>query len=148
MGGGFDVLPNVNVFSRYEPRPLPGDLVSCGPHSIYFQLLADQGFVGLGLFMLMVGSCFWTLFGIRSRARYLRNGTWLVNYTYMLEIGLLAFMISGAFLGFVYLDLIYQIIGTVVVLKVLCRQEFDALVQGLKTEAPVVVYAEEATVPA
>jgi len=41
----------------------------------------------------------------------------------MIEIGLLAFMISGAFLGFVYLDLIYQIIGTVVVLKILFRQE-------------------------
>jgi len=35
MGGGFNVLPNPNVFLRYEPRPLPGDLISCGPHSIY-----------------------------------------------------------------------------------------------------------------
>jgi putative inorganic carbon (HCO3(-)) transporter len=126
MGGGFNVLPNPNVFLRYEPRPLPGDLVSCGPHSIYFQLLADQGYVGLGLFLALVGSCFWTLFSLRRKVRYVPSAAWIVGYSAMLEIGLLAFMISGAFLGFVYLDLIYQIIGTVVVLKVLFRQEVAA----------------------
>ena len=126
MGGGFNVLPNPNVFLRYEPRPLPGDLISCGPHSIYFQLLADQGCVGLGLFVALVGSCFWTLFSLRKKARYVPSAIWIVNYSTMIEIGLLAFMISGAFLGFVYLDLIYQIIGTVVVLKILFRQEIAA----------------------
>jgi probable O-glycosylation ligase (exosortase A-associated) len=126
MGGGFNVLPNPNVFLRYEPRPLPGDLISCGPHSIYFQLLADQGYVGLGLFLGLVGSCFWTLFNLRRKVRYVPSAAWIVSYSAMLEIGLLAFMISGAFLGFVYLDLIYQIIGTVVVLKVLFRQEVAA----------------------
>jgi putative inorganic carbon (hco3(-)) transporter len=126
MGGGFNVLPNPNVFLRYEPRPLPGDLVSCGPHSIYFQLLADQGYIGLGLFLALVGSCFWTLFSLRRKVRYVPSAAWIVSYSAMLEIGLLAFMISGAFLGFVYLDLIYQIIGTVVVLKVLFRQEVAA----------------------
>lgn len=126
MGGGFNVLPNPNVFLRYEPRPLPGDLISCGPHSIYFQLLADQGYVGLGLFVALVGSCFWTLFTLRRKARYVPSAAWIVNYSTMIEIGLLAFMISGTFLGFVYLDLIYQIIGTVVVLKILFRQEIAA----------------------
>src|SRR6266403_1809608 len=126
MGGGFNVLPNPNVFLRYAPRPLPGDLISCGPHSIYFQLLADQGCVGLGLFVALVGSCFWTLFSLRKKARYVPSAIWIVNYSTMIEIGLLAFMISGAFLGFVYLDLIYQIIGTVVVLKILFRQEIAA----------------------
>jgi len=128
MGGGFDVLPNVTVFKRYQPRPLPGDLVSCGPHSIYFQLLADHGYVGLFLFLALIGSSFWTLFRIRSRARKIPEVRWLVEYTNMIEIGLIAFMASGAFLGFVYLDLIYQIIGTVVVLKVLFRKQLAQIV--------------------
>lgn len=127
MGGGFNVLPDVSVFQRYQPRPLPGDLVSCGPHSIYFQLLADQGFVGLSLFLLLVGSCFWTLFLLRGRAKRFPEAAWVIDYAHMLEVGLLGFMVSGAFLGFVYLDLIYQIIGTVVVLKVIFRQELDKL---------------------
>jgi len=37
----------------------------------------------------------------------------------------LGFMVSGAFLGFVYLDVIYQMIGLTVVLKVLLRKELQ-----------------------
>jgi len=127
MGGGFDVLPNVSVFQRYQARPLPGDLISCGPHSIYFQLLADHGFVGLFLFIALVCSCFWTLLRIRQRARRIPEAEWLIDYTQMIEIGLMAFMASGAFLGFVYLDLIYQIIGTAVVLKILFRKQIQLI---------------------
>ncbi|MGA2482959.1 MAG: putative O-glycosylation ligase, exosortase A system-associated [Candidatus Acidiferrales bacterium] len=127
MGGGFNALPDVAIYQRYQPRPLPDGLVSSGPHSIYFQLLADHGFVGLGLFLILMASCFWTLFRVRSVARKVPRAGWLVDYTLMVEIATLAFLTSGAFLGFVYLDLIYQMIGTTVVLKILLRQELEAL---------------------
>jgi probable O-glycosylation ligase (exosortase A-associated) len=148
MGGGFDVLPNVSVFQRYEPRPLPGDLVSCGPHSIYFQLLADQGFVGLTMFLLLIASSYWTLFRIRRRARRIPSMAWLVDYSHMIEVGLMAFMVSGAFLGFVYLDLIFQIIGTVVVLNVLFRKELAALRGSMRDEKLPTLMPEEVAVPA
>jgi uncharacterized membrane protein len=41
----------------------------------------------------------------------------------MVEVAIIGFMVSGAFLGFVYLDVIYQMIGTTVVLKMIFRQE-------------------------
>lgn len=144
MGGGFDALPNVAVFQRYQPRPLPGDLVSCGPHSIYFQLLADQGFVGLFLFLALVGACFWTLFRIRRQARQIAETTWVVDYTNMIEIGLMAFMASGAFLGFVYLDIIYQIIGTVAVIKFIFRQQLVAVARRVnQVKSAEIPLAEE-----
>ena len=124
-GGSFDVLPNVDVFQRYQPRPLPLGFLSSGPHSIYFQLLADQGFVGLGLFVVLIGSCFWTLWRIRRSARHFPVAEYLVNYTHMVEVSVLGFMVSGAFLGFVYLDVIYQMIALTVVLKVLHRKELQ-----------------------
>lgn len=144
MGGGFNVLPNVSVFQRYQARPLPGDLLSCGPHSIYLQLLADQGFVGLSLFLLLVGSCFWTLYLMRSRAKRIPEAAWVIDYAHMLEVGLIAFMVGGTFLGFVYLDLIYQVIGTVVVLKVIFRRELAALAQREWEERQRVPALEEA----
>lgn len=122
-GGSFDVLPNVDVFQRYQPRPLPLGFLSSGPHSIYFQLLADQGFVGLGLFLLMIGACFWTLWRIRVTARKVPSAGYLQSYASMVEISILGFMVSGAFLGFVYLDVIYEMIGATVVLKMLLRRE-------------------------
>lgn len=122
-GGSFDVLPNVDVFQRYQPRPLPLGFLSSGPHSIYFQLLADQGYVGLGLFLLLILSCFWSLWRIRVAARKLPSARYLVDYTNMIEASILGFMVSGAFLGFVYLDVIYQMVGMTVVLKMLLRTE-------------------------
>ena len=122
-GGSFDVLPNVQVFQRYQPRPLPLGFLSSGPHSIYFQLLADQGFPGLALFLLLIGSCYWSLWRVRVSARSVPSANYLVPYTHMVEVSILGFMVSGAFLGFVYLDVIYQMIGLVVVLKVLLRNE-------------------------
>jgi putative inorganic carbon (hco3(-)) transporter len=122
-GGSFDVLPNVQVFQRYQPRPLPLGFLSSGPHSIYFQLLADQGFPGLALFILLIGSCYWSLWRVRVVARSMPSANYLVPYAQMVEVSILGFMVSGAFLGFVYLDVIYQMIGLVVVLKVLLRNE-------------------------
>jgi len=126
-GGSFDALPDLFIYQRYQPRPLPDGLPSSGPHSIYFQLLADQGFVGLGLFLFLVGTCFLTLLRIRRAARRVPEINWLVDYTLMIEIAILGFMTSGAFLGFVYLDLIYQMIGMTVVLKMLLHKELNEL---------------------
>jgi probable O-glycosylation ligase (exosortase A-associated) len=125
-GGAFDVLPNVDVFQRYQPRPLPLGFLSSGPHSIYFQLLADQGFPGLALFVFLIGSCYWTLWRTRVMARAIPTAQYLIPYTHMVEVSILGFMVSGAFLGFVYLDVIYQMIGLVVVIKVLMQNERKA----------------------
>jgi probable O-glycosylation ligase (exosortase A-associated) len=129
-GGSFDVLPNVDVFQRYQPRPLPLGFLSSGPHSIYFQLLADQGFPGLVLFLLLIASCYWSLWRVRVASRSIPNADYLVPYTHMVEVSILGFMVSGAFLGFVYLDVIYEMIGLVVVLKVLLANERRAYIQA------------------
>lgn len=147
-GGSFDVLPNVAVFQRYQPRPLPLGFLSSAPHSIYFQLLADQGFVGLGIFILLVLSCFWSLWRIRRRVRHLPSANYLVAYSDMVEVSILGFMVSGSFLGFVYLDVIYQMIGTTVVLKMLLRKEFAELFVRAKQEETLALLAEDAAVPA
>ena len=125
MGGSFDAVPNVDVYRRYQPRPLPDNAPSSGPHSIYFQLLGDHGFLGLGIFLLLMASCLWTLFRVRRSARQIPSARWLIVYSQMVETSILAFMLSGAFLGVVYLDVIYQMIGLTVVLKMLFRKELQ-----------------------
>ncbi len=147
-GGSFDALPDEFIFKRYQPRPLPDGLLSSGPHSIYFQLLADQGFVGLALFLVLMASCFLSLLRVRRKARRIPEASWLVDYTLMTEVALLAFMTRGAFLGFVYLDLIYQMIGTVAVLKILLRKELVAVHSAEAAEACPELILEEVTSPA
>lgn len=123
-GGGFGTLPDANIFQRYQPEPLPGGFPSSGPHSIYIQFLADHGFVGLGLFLLFLGSCLASLWSMRRSARYLPSGQWIVSYSHMLEVSLLGYMVSGAFLGFGYFDFCYQIAASAIVLKTLHKQEW------------------------
>src|SRR5882724_6038 len=150
MGGSFHAVPNVDVYKRYQPRPLPNDAPSSGPHSIYFQLLGDQGFVGLGLFLELMGSCLWTLFRIRLAARRMPSAEWLITYSQMIEAAILAFMVSGAFLGVVYLDVIYEMVGLTIILKTLYRSErHEAVLRQAKEQkelSPLVL--EEVTAPA
>jgi putative inorganic carbon (HCO3(-)) transporter len=145
-GGGFDTLPDVNVFQRYQPRPLPLGFLSTAPHSIYFQLLADHGFVGLFLFLLLIGSCLLSLYRIGRAARRIPDGQWMMHYAWMIQISILAFMTAGAFLGFVYLDVIYEMIGAVVILKILyagelARQSEKSVAES--STSPVVLVEED-----
>lgn len=144
-GGSFDVLHNENAFQRYQPRPLPLGFRSSGPHSIYFQLLADQGFVGLGLFLLIIASCFWSLWKLRRIAHQIPGASYLVNYSHMVEVSILGFMVSGAFLGFVYLDVIYQMIGMTAVMKVVLHKELAAHFAQAEDQEKIADQAE--TVP-
>jgi putative inorganic carbon (hco3(-)) transporter len=150
MGGSFDAVPNVDVYKRYQPRPLPDNAPNSGPHSIYFQLLGDHGYLGLGLFLALMGSCLWTLVHIRRVARRMPSAHWLIVYSKMIEISILAFMVSGAFLGVVYLDVIYEMVGLTIVLKMLFRKErYEAALQLIQQEEALRAPApEEATVPA
>jgi probable O-glycosylation ligase (exosortase A-associated) len=122
-GGGFMTFPDENVFQRYARAQLPGGFQSTGPHSIYFQLLGEQGFVGLGLFLCLVISMLFSLRSIRRMATSIDSTHWLVPYTSMLQAGLAAYLISGAFLGRAYFDLFYQLVALTVILKAMATKE-------------------------
>jgi putative inorganic carbon (HCO3(-)) transporter len=121
-GGSFNALPDVEIFQRYQNEPLPGGFLSSGPHSIYFQILEEQGFVGLALYLTLVISCWASLFRLRRRA-VRSSSQWIVPYTHMVEVSLFGFLVSGAFLGLANFDLFYQLVAMVIILKVLYRAE-------------------------
>ena len=139
-GGGFETFPDITVFQRYTKEQLPGGFLATGPHSIYFQLLGEQGFVGLGLFVLLVFSMEITL---RQSLRSARVAApWAVPCVYLLETGLAAYLVSGAFLGRAYFDLFYQLVALTAILKILVRQE--VLKQVQESELSPSVFASPA----
>lgn len=116
-GGGFDVQ-NPFVFSLYAPDP-NNPLTA---HSIYFQMLGEHGYIGLGLFLLI-----WLL--AWRRAGSLRKGTrndpqlgWLFHLGSMIQVSLLGYAVGGAFLSLSYFDLPYYIL-LIAVLAVRWRRE-------------------------
>jgi O-antigen ligase len=140
-GGSFNALPNVELFQRYQPEPLPGGFLSSGPHSIYFQTLEEQGFVGLGLYLILVGSCWVSLNSLRRKSQRSASSQWIVPYTHMIEVSLFGFLASGAFLGLANFDLFYQLVAMVIILKVLYQDEMQPapLVQRDQTESAEVM---------
>jgi len=142
-GGSFNALPNVELFQRYQPEPLPGGFLSSGPHSIYFQMLEEQGFVGLALYLFLVGSCWASLLSLRRRAGRSPFSQWIVPYTHMIEVSFLGFLVSGAFLGFANFDLFYQLVAMVVILKIIYEKEMrPALPVHLEQAEPVEVMGD------
>ena len=144
-GGGFDVFTDEAVFPGFVPPSLRGALYSKihhlhSSHSIYFQMLGEQGFMGLGLFLLLLLSCYASMRELRKKINYYPQLEWVAPYTHMFEVTLLAYMISGATLGRAYFDFFYQIVALVIILKILAAKDLRAGVreaQPMETLEPV-----------
>ena len=133
-----------NLFATYSPRDPKNWLAghtSSGPHSIYFQIMAEQGFVGLGIFLSLLGSCLLSARRLRMRALRRPEIAWLATYAQMVELGILGYMVSGAFLGRAYFDLYLQLVAVLVTLKLLYKAEVRAATTATKV-APALLQPE------
>jgi probable O-glycosylation ligase (exosortase A-associated) len=132
IGGGFDIY-NAAIFLRYAPDPK--DIHAA--HSIYFQVLGEQGFVGLFLFLLL-----WFLVW-RSAGWLIREGRrsedtkWCRNLGAMSQVCLVGYAVGGAFLSLAYFDLPYDIL-VIVVLTKRWLQEHRASVKATSTIRPTI----------
>jgi probable O-glycosylation ligase (exosortase A-associated) len=130
-GGGFDVYIDNAIFPSFVPRNLRNRLYGLSgglhsSHSVYFELLGEQGFVGLGLFVLLIVSCFQSLRKLRKQSRMYSELSWVEPYTHMFELTILAFLVNGITLGRAYFDFFYQIVALVVVVKILADRDLKA----------------------
>jgi probable O-glycosylation ligase (exosortase A-associated) len=116
FGGGFQAfIPE--LFERYAPDP---DRFH-DAHSIYFEVLAEQGFVGLALFLLLGA------FAILECTKLVRmdlgpEREWIPRLASLLRLSFVGYAVTGAFLGLAYFDLYYQLIAVVVLLRVLASR--------------------------
>ena len=118
FGGGFDAF-QWNTFAMYAPDP---DDVH-DSHSIYFEILGEHGFVGLGIFLLLG---FMTWFTASSVIRIARNDParrWAADLAAMVQVSLVGYASAGAFLGLAYFDFYYTLIAVVVLCKIVMTSE-------------------------
>ncbi len=111
-GGGFGVFSE-ELFLTYAPNPLDFH----DAHSIYFEILGEQGFVGLALFLLLgllaLRSCSWIMKNTIDR----ESLGWARDLAAMLQVSLIGYATGGTFLGLAYFDYYYDLIATVIVLQ-------------------------------
>jgi probable O-glycosylation ligase (exosortase A-associated) len=129
LGGGFEVI-TPELFQRYAPDP--EDLHAA--HSIYFQVLGEHGFVGLGLYLLLglmtwrTGS--WIVRNTSKRPEY----RWAADLATMIQVSLIGFAVGGAFLSLLYFDLPYYLMAAMVVTRVLVEKELKEKTSSIVKE--------------
>lgn len=120
VGGGFQSFQWKN-FQKYAPDP--NDVHDA--HSIYFEVLGEQGFVGFGLFMLLgwytwrSGS--WIIQATKNR----KNLTWALDLAAMTQVSIVGYASAGAFLGLGYFDLYYHLVTVIIILKLIVIREIE-----------------------
>lgn len=114
-GGGFSTFTE-RLFVIYAPNT--GDIH--GPHSIYFQILAEHGFVGLAIYLTLIGSCFASIFRLVRYAKY-HSDTVILAYANMFRFSLVGFLTSGVFLGRAYFDYFFSIVAALAALERIVR---------------------------
>lgn len=128
FGGGFKSLEYFPVWSDlsknffaypwfYTGTALPNTTVARAAHSIYFQVLGDQGFVGLGLYLSCLAISFFKAGKVARKARQAGAPAWLPTAAVMVQLSIFAFAVGGAALSLAYFDLLFALFGLVVVLE-------------------------------
>lgn len=103
-------------FGPIETPPIPQNLSPKAAHNIYFQILGDHGFVGLILFLLILFIAY--LNNIRNYRHAVNHKIpWMANLCAALNVSILGYCITGMNVSLAYFDLIYAILGLVVVIK-------------------------------
>ncbi|AHK80633.1 polymerase, partial [Ectothiorhodospira haloalkaliphila] len=87
------------------------------PHSMYFQLLGQHGFVGLGVYALLIGFTLLTLNRIRREARRRTGQIWLSEYAWAIMVGFWGLLVAGAFLDVAYFNLIFAFIALAIIMR-------------------------------
>ncbi|MGH7415887.1 MAG: putative O-glycosylation ligase, exosortase A system-associated [Candidatus Rokuibacteriota bacterium] len=113
FGEGFRALWNQDLWDTFFGQEY---LDSRDAHSIYFEVLAEHGFMGLGIYLLVLANTLLVLRRVLRRWRGHPEHGYLATYAEMTRTALYPFLVNGAFIGVAYFDLYFLLVGTSAVL--------------------------------
>ena len=124
-GGGFGAVTEPRLWNYYAPetpefsplytRPIPPYQAPKAAHNIYFQVLGDHGFVGLGIFLMCLLLAFLNnMKNVRVARQY--DVHWYQKLASALTLSLVGYGITGANVSLAYFDLLYAVLGIVAVM--------------------------------
>jgi len=146
-GAGFRALWNEEIHLLYFHGA--NSRAAHDAHSLYFEVLEEHGFLGFGLYLLVLGSTLLTLWQIRKRWSGHAEHGYLANYAEMTQLCLYSFLVAGAFVTVAYFDLYFYFVASSVMLRSLSDQAEQSLAPAPVWVQPARAAARAArTVPA
>lgn len=144
VGGGANAFTR-DLFYRYAPEPQRVH----DAHSIYFEILGEQGYPGLLIFSAILFFSYRNCVYARRRARDNLELKWAFDLARMLQASFVAYLVGGAFLGLAYFDLLYHLVALSVLLRVVVDRELQAVASPVEEQqeqsAPTWQLADPAT---
>ncbi|MGH7099533.1 MAG: putative O-glycosylation ligase, exosortase A system-associated, partial [Stellaceae bacterium] len=111
-GGGYRVTQSQAVINRYDPGVRARD-----EHNVYIGVLADQGFIGLLIWLALpvVGwrNSRWLIRHARGRPEW----RWAGDFARMSQVSIVAFFVAGSFLNIEYWDYYFTLIGLLAAIR-------------------------------
>lgn len=127
QGGGF------NIF--YVPRAaelyMPAGHDARAPHSIYFEVLAEHGYVGLGLFLTLMFTGWYAGGSQAKKYQAYEETKWLGSLCWATQLSIVGFAAGGLTVNIATLDIFYHILALIVMCSVVGEQ----LMAGTLTKA-------------
>ncbi len=131
LGGGLRAIQIDEIWFYYTalfdllsfiPTPPPDPVTSRAAHSIFFQVLGDAGFVGLGIFLAILFQT-WRACGrlIRQTAA-VPELEWINNLARAFRVSFVAYGVAGAALNMAYFDMFYVFIFLVAIQESIVKQ--------------------------
>lgn len=117
FGVGFDPA-RPELFAVYSPYPT---LIQAA-HSIYFQMLGNHGFIGLGIFLALWIATWRSATYLMKECKKIDEAKWCGELGAMCQVSLIGYAVGGAFLSLSYFDLPYNIMVMVVLARVWVRK--------------------------
>ena len=128
-GGGFNTFTPA-LFARYAPVP---DAVH-DAHSIYFEVLAEQGYVGLALYLLLGVLTIVTSGRVIRIAKRHPELNWAADFGRLSQVAFVGYGVGGAFLGLAYFDLPYTLMAFIACAHALVTREALRLSQSTSVD--------------
>lgn len=118
LGGGFDsYLHNriLGVTMDGETQYLPeGQVGGKAFHSIYFEVLGEQGIVGFSMYFLMVGLAMFKLIRLKRTWKNDPGMAWISGLANALMTSIVVFLAGGSFVGIAYQPYIFYMLSLTV----------------------------------
>jgi probable O-glycosylation ligase (exosortase A-associated) len=134
VGSGMGASEDASVYGRFipadsiyilraHPRILTqADIGALAYHSIYFQVLGDNGYPGLLLFLGLLALTWRYLSLVRRAARASPENEWASDLAAMIQVSLVSYAVAGSALSMAYYDMPYLFMGITIALGEIVRQ--------------------------
>ena len=114
LGGGFDVFRFNDILEATETEIIhypPGVFGGKAFHNMFFEVLGEQGMVGIAVYFGMILITLFKISRIRQRFKNIAEAEWAADLALALRDAMLLLMLGGMFVGIGYQAYIFYVIA-------------------------------------